>query len=87
MKITQKAENTAKARIWASRITQEKEENELRGMRYGLFGSNQNELRSMVRNCWHEGLETTENEKRNRKKGVCSKDTLVGTRLQGGTEV
>ena len=52
------------------------------GMRYGIFGCNRNELRNKVRNCWHEGPETTENGKRNQK-GLCTRDTF-GAATFGG---
>ena len=65
------------------RKTQEKEGKMNSGMRYGMFGCNRNELRNKVRKCWQEGPETTENGKRNLKKGLCSRDTF-GAATFGG---
>ena len=63
--------------------TQEKERKMNSGVRYGIFGCNRNELRNKVRNCWHEGTETTENGKRNLKKGLCSRDTFAAATFGG----
>ena len=79
----EKAENTEKTEDPAARKTQEKERKVNSGMRYGIFGRNRNELRNKVRNCWHKGPETTENGKRNLKKGLCSRDTF-GAATFGG---
>ena len=55
-----------------------------RKMNSGIFGCNRNKLRNKVRNCWHEGPETTENGKRNLKKRACAHRTrLVRPRLGG----
>ena len=80
-------ENTEKTENPAVRKTQEKERKMNSGMRYGSFGRNRNELQNKVRNCWHEGSETTENGKRNPKKRACAHGTrLVRPRL-GGSEI
>ena len=58
------------------------EENELRN-EVRSFWLQPDELRNKVRNCWHAGPETTENGKRNLKKGLCSRDTF-GAATFGG---
>ena len=79
----EKVENTDKTENPAVRKTQGKETKMNSGMRYGIFGCNQNELRNKVRICWHEGPETTENGKRNLKRACAHGTRLVQPRLGG----
>ena len=43
------------------------------GMMCGNFGRNRNEVRNKVQNCWHEGPQTSDSKKRNRKRGLGSR--------------